>query len=267
MGDMITVFGVGAMGTALIRGLLSRRVAEPQEIIANDVDSERVDAIVSDLGIVSGSGGREGLSGARVVVLAVKPQSFATLAALLRDALTPEQLVISIMAGVNLSTLAGALGTGRVVRAMPNTPAQVGRGVSVWMAGGSVADNDRRLVRQILGALGIEIEVRGEGLIDAATAVHGSGPAYIFLVAEAWIDAAVSVGLDRDVAVMLVRETLAGSAVLWEGSEQSLEDLRRAVTSPGGTTAAALDVFEKQRLRIIFRDAIHAAYRRAQELG
>ncbi len=267
MGKKIAVFGVGAMGAGLIRGLLARRAAEPTDIIANDPDRERLDAVVSNYGVARGAGAPEGLRDARVVVLAVKPQSFAALAAPLRDALTPDQLVLSIMAGVKLATLADQLSTGRVVRAMPNTPAQVGRGVSVWMVGGAVADDDRDLTRRILGALGVELEVQDEALVDAATAVHGSGPAYVFLMAEGWIDAAVSVGIDRAVAETLVRETLAGSVALWEEAGDSPENLRRAVTSPGGTTAAALDVFDAKGLRAIFRDAVQAAYRRAQELG
>ena len=139
--------------------------------------------------------------------------------------------------------------------------------MTVWMAGRGVDDADRRRARQILGSFGAEIEVHAEDLLDAATAVHGSGPAYVYLVAEAWIDAAVSVGLDREIATTLVRETLIGSAELWNAGDMSAEALRHAVTSPGGTTAAALEVFEERDLRETFLAAVAAAYRRSQELG
>jgi pyrroline-5-carboxylate reductase len=171
------------------------------------------------------------------------------------------------MAGIKLETLTEQLDSGRVVRAMPNTPAQIGRGVSVWKGGATVNAEDRELTRRILGAVGTEIEAPNESLVDAATAVHGSGPAYVYLVAEAWIDAAVAIGLDHATAETLVRETLAGSAQLWETTDRSPAELRHAVTSPAGTTAAALRVFEEQGLRTAFFDAVESAFLRSQELG
>ena len=267
MSVKIALMGAGAMGSALIRGLLAQGAAEATDIIVNEVDKARLDAVVAEHGVSAGPGLPDGASDARVVVLAVKPQSFPALAYPLREALDNSQLVLSIMAGVKLETLTEQLDTGRVVRAMPNIPAQIGRGVSVWMGGATVNAEDRELTRRVLGAVGTEIEVPSESLVDAATAVHGSGPAYVYLVAEAWIDAAVAIGLDHATAETLVRETLAGSAQLWETTGRSPAELRHAVTSPAGTTAAALRVFEEQGLRTAFFDAVEAAFLRSQELG
>lgn len=267
MADKIAIVGAGAMGGAMVRGLIARGAARPQDIIVNEPDRERRDALASEHGVTAGAGLPDGVRGARAVVLAVKPQAFASLAGDLCDGLAPEQLVLSIMAGVRLATLTDGLGTGRVVRAMPNMPAQVGRGVAVWMGGSGTNGADRALAARLLGALGTEIEVAAEDAIDAATAVHGSGPAYVFLVAEAWLEAAQDLRLDHTTAETLVRETLAGSVKLWEASGQDPATLRAAVTSPGGTTEAAIQALEARGLREAFKAALQAAYQRSQELG
>ena len=175
----------------------------------------------------------------------MKPQNFQDLAPTLSPALDGGALVISIMAGVTLETLRAGLGTDRVVRVMPNIAAQVGRGASVWIADRGVTSADRNRTRAVLGALGMEVEIDREELIDVATAVHGSGPAYVYLLAEAWINAAAAQGLDREMATQLVRETIAGSAALWQATGSQPAALREAVTSPGGTTAAALAALEE----------------------
>ena len=267
MSERVTVIGAGAMGGAVVSALAASGTVPAASIVVSEIDRARREAVVAASGATAGQGLPQDVIGARALVLAVKPQSFATVAEVLRPALTPTQLVLSIMAGVRLETMESALGASRLVRSMPNTPAQIGRGVTVWMAGRGVDDADRRRTQQILGSFGAEIEVDAEDLLDAATAVHGSGPAYVYLVAEAWIDAAVSVGLDRETATTLVRETLIGSAELWNAGDMSADALRHAVTSPGGTTAAALDVFEERDLREAFLAAVNAAYRRSQELG
>ena len=171
------------------------------------------------------------------------------------------------MAGVTLETLRTGLGTDRVVRVMPNIAAQVGRGASVWSADSGVNDADRNRTRAVLGALGMEVEIEDESLIDVATAVHGSGPAYVYLLAEAWIEAAVEQGLEREMATHLVRETIAGSAALWQATRSQPAALREAVTSPGGTTAAALAALEDFDFPAAMRAAIDAATRRAKELA
>ena len=267
MSERVTVIGAGAMGGAVVSALAASGTVPAASIVVSEIDDARREAVVAATGATAGQGLPQDVAGAQVLVLAVKPQSFPSVAEVLRPALAPTQLVISIMAGVRLETMEAALGTSRVVRAMPNTPAQIGRGMTVWMAGGGVDDADRRRTQQILGSFGTEIEVHAELMLDAATAVHGSGPAYVYLVAEAWIDAAVSIGLDRELATTLVRETLVGSVELWNAGNMSAAALRHAVTSPGGTTAAALDVFDERDLRAAFLAAVAAAYRRSQELG
>jgi len=265
--ERVTVIGAGAMGGAVVSALAASGTVPAASIVVSEIDDARREAVVAASGASAGEGLPQDVANARALVLAVKPQSFPEVAEVLRPALAPSPLVISIMAGVRLETMEAGLDTARVVRAMPNTPAQIGRGTTVWIAGRGVDAADRRLTQQILGSFGTEIEVHAEGMLDAATAVHGSGPAYVYLVAEAWIDAAVSVGLDREIATSLVRETLIGSAELWNAGDLSAEALRQAVTSPGGTTAAALDVFEERDLRGAFLAAVAAAYRRSQELG
>lgn len=267
MSERVTIIGAGAMGGAVVSALAASGAVPAASIVVSEIDDVRRESVVAANGATAGRGLPHDVAGAQALVLAVKPQSFREVAEVLRPALTPTQLVLSIMAGVRLETMESALGTSRLVRAMPNTPARIGRGMTVWIAGSGVDDADRRRTRRILGSFGAEIEVHAEDLLDAATAVHGSGPAYVYLVAEAWIDAAVAVGLDREIATMLVRETLIGSAELWNAGDMSAEALRHAVTSPGGTTAAALDVFEERDLREAFLAAVNAAYRRSQELG
>jgi pyrroline-5-carboxylate reductase len=255
------------MGSTVVSALASSNVTPATSIVVSEIDTARRQEVVSKSGAVAGRGLPEDVSDCRAIVLAVKPQVFPAVASAMRPSLEPKQLVISIMAGVTLDTLEGKLGTSRVVRSMPNTPAQIGQGLTVWMAGKGLDAEDRRLTREILAALGTEIEVNSEPKIDAATAVHGSGPAYVFLVAEAWIDAAVAIGLERDLATTLVRETLLGSTELWIASKESPAALRHAVTSPGGTTAAALEVFEEREVRDTFMEAVSAAFRRAKELN
>lgn len=267
MSKAIAVVGAGAMGSTVISALASSNVTPATSIVVSEIDAARRQDVASRSGTIAGRGLPEDLDNCRAIVLAVKPQVFAAVASAIRPSLEPNQLVISIMAGVTLDTLEGKLGTSRVVRSMPNTPAQIGRGVTVWMAGQGLDAEDRRLTQEILAALGTEIEVNSEPTIDAATAVHGSGPAYAFLVAEAWIDAAVAVGLDQDLATALVRETLLGSTELWIARNESPAALRHAVTSPGGTTAAALEVFEERGVRDAFMEAVSAAFRRSQELN
>ena len=262
-----TVVGGGARGASIVRGLIARGGLEPADLTVAEVVAERRAALAEDFGISATESADDAVSGAGLVILAVKPQNFQDVAPILRPALDETALVISIMAGVTLETLRIGLGTDRVVRAMPNIAAQVGRGASVWTADRGVTSADRNRTRAVLGALGMEVEIDSESLIDVATAVHGSGPAYVYLLAEAWIDAAAAQGLDRDMATQLVRETIAGSAALWQATRSQPAALRKAVTSPGGTTAAALEALEAFDFPTAMRAAIEAATRRARELA
>ncbi len=255
------------MGAAIIRGLIARGGLEPADLMVAEVVADRRAALAEDYGIGVTGSAEAAVSGAGLLILAVKPQNFQDLAPTLRPALDSAALVISIMAGVTLEGLRTGLETDRVVRVMPNIAAQVGRGASVWTADSGVTAADRNRTRAVLGALGMEVEIEDESLIDVATAVHGSGPAYVYLLAEAWIDAAAAQGLDRDMATVLVRETIAGSAALWQATRSQPAALREAVTSPGGTTAAALAALEAFDFPAAMQAAIDAATRRAKELA
>lgn len=261
------IVGGGAMGASIVRGLIARGGLEPSDLTVAEVVAERRTELADQFGVGVTGNADAAVSGASLVILAVKPQNFQALAPVLRPALDDTALVISIMAGVTLETLRTGLGTDRVVRVMPNIAAQVGRGASVWTADRGVADADRNRTRAVLGALGMEVEIQDESLIDVATAVHGSGPAYVYLLAEAWIDAAEAQGLDRQMATQLVRETIAGSAALWQATGSQPAALRQAVTSPGGTTAAALAALDQFDFPAAMRAAIDAATRRAKELA
>ncbi len=202
-----------------------------------------------------------------VVVLAIKPQNLAEVMAELNGQLKPAQLVLSIIAGVRINTLCLGLNHSHVIRAMPNTPAQIGEGMSVWTATAEVTEQQREWASSILGAMGKEIYVDDEKYLDMATAVSGSGPAYLFLFVESLVDAAVHIGLPRDMAQELVLETILGSGHLMEKSDKSPAELRRMVTSPGGTTAEALLQLDKGGFANLLMQAVTAAYDKAKRLG
>lgn len=203
------------------------------------------------------------------VILAVKPQVFTQVSeTLVRLLVAPHTLVVSIMAGIPLERLGQATGAGRVIRAMPNTPGQIGRGITPYVCGAGVSGADEALAATLLGPLGPMERLQTERQIDAATAVSGSGPAYLFLLVEALAAAAEAEGLEPELAARLARQTVTGSAALLEASGQSPLELRRAVTSPEGTTAAALDVLTGGAGLVgLMRRAVEAASQRARQLG
>ena len=202
-----------------------------------------------------------------MVILAVRPQDLAGLLPELKGHLHPEQLVLSIIAGASIATLSQGLEHKTLVRIMPNTAARMGEGMSVWTATSNVSEKQKGTARSILSALGREIYVADEKYIDMATAVSGSGPAYIFLLAESMITAAEHLGFSSEVAHELVLQTVYGSACFMRQSDQTPAELRKMVTSPGGTTAAALASLEKGQFTELMRQALIAACNRAKELG
>ena len=206
------------------------------------------------------------VDGADIVLLAVKPQMLGGVMRELRGSLEADQLVISIIAGASTRAIGGGLEHPAVVRSMPNTPAQIGEGVTVWYATDSVSQERRAQVRTMLGALGREFEVHDERQVAMATAVSGTGPTYIFLFIEALTDAAVHLGFPRHVARELVLDTMSGSADFALQSGKHVAELRDMVTSPGGTSAEALYELEKGRLRTVVSDAVWAAFERTLQL-
>jgi pyrroline-5-carboxylate reductase len=263
----LAFIGGGAMGEAMIKGILARQLATPDQIIVSDPMPARREIVARDYNVRTTDNNVEAVKGANVVILAVKPQVIHTVAAGLQAYLDSSALVISIMAGVPLATMQTALAHERIVRAMPNTPAQVNQGATVWIATPVVSPLQRQQTKLILGALGAEIAVEKEDFLDMQTGLGGSGPGFVFLILEAMIDAGVQMGFSRADAQTIVLQTVSGSVELMRQSGLHPAELRNRVTSPGGTTAAGLYALEKGGLRSLLADGIFAAYRRSQELG
>jgi pyrroline-5-carboxylate reductase len=263
----IATVGSGVMAESMVAGLLRGNLVEPGQIVASHPRADRRESLAGSHGIRTVASNREAVRGADIVLLGIKPQMLARVGGEIRDELKPGQLVISILAGATTKALAGFLGHAAVVRAMPNTAAQLGRGVTVWYATPAVTAEQREQAAALLGALGAQIEVDDEKMVAMATAVSGTGPTYVFLVMEALIDAAVHLGFPRHVAHDLVVETLEGSTLFAKQSGLHPAVLRNMVTSPGGTSAAALHELESGRLRTVLSEAVWAAFRRTVELG
>jgi pyrroline-5-carboxylate reductase len=262
----VALLGGGKMGGALVGGLLKAGF-EPADLAVAEVDAERrreLETRFPEVRIVPSVAWA--VADADVVVVCLKPADVAGALDTAGAALGGETLVLSIAAGVTIAALEAAAPGRPVVRAMPNTPATIGLGAAAIAAGSHANDGHLDLAESLLGALGIVVRLP-EHLLDAVTGLSGSGPAYVFLVAEALVEAGVLVGLPRDVASQLVNQTLLGSATLLAQGDEGPEALRAAVTSPGGTTAAGLRSLEAAGVRSAFIDAVVAATRRSGELG
>jgi pyrroline-5-carboxylate reductase len=262
----IAFIGGGNMGEAMIRGLLDRGTARPGDIRASDISEARRSHLVQKYGVKATDSNSSAIEKADVIILAVKPVSLPKVMEELKGSLKTGQTVISIAAGVTLGRLCQGLARRSVIRAMPNTPAQIGEGMTVWTATGEANEKDKQRARLVLETLGKQAFVADERYVDMATAVSGSGPAYIFLIIESFIDAAVRIGLPRDLAGELVLETVLGSAHLIQKSERHPAELRNLVTSPGGTTAEGLHVLEEGSLRALLGRAIIATYEKAKAM-
>lgn len=260
------IIGGGNMGRAMALALVEKRVCAPGALLVADPDPDcraRLSALGCDL--ADRIDARAGA--ARVVVLAVKPQGARDVLASLRPFLKRGQVVVSIMAGVPLSALREGLGILALVRAMPNTPAQIGLGMTVYVADPSVGEDSLERVEALFRACGETLRVQSEDAIDAATAVSGSGPAYVFYLAEHWIEAARQLGFEEHDATQLVRQTLRGATELWIRSGTPASTLREQVTSKGGTTSAALEEFHTRRVGEGIQAGVARAYARAKELA
>ena len=255
------------MGEAMLAAVLARALAQPESISVSDVSHKRLEHLKKQYSVTVTPDNPEAISDKDIIILAVKPQNLAEVMAELKDNLNPAQLILSIIAGAKISTIFLGLNHNAVIRAMPNTPAQIGEGMSVWTATSDVTDQQKQAAKSILGAMGRELYVDDEAYLDMATAISGSGPAYFFLMVEALVDAAIEIGLPREMAQELVLQTMLGSGKFIRQSGASPAELRRKVTSPGGTTAAALAQFEKGGFGGLVRRAVKAAYERAKELG
>ena len=263
----IATVGSGVMAEAMIAGLLRGNLVKPEQVVASHPRPERRDQLQRDYAIRSVASNVDAVQDADVVLLAIKPQMLSRVGREIGPELRKGQLVLSVIAGATTAALTGILGHDQVVRSMPNTPARLGKGMTVWYATPATTREQRTQASALLRALGAEIEVDDEKMVAMATAVSGTGPTYVFLVMEALIDAAVHLGFPRHVAHDLVIETLEGSTLFAKQSGMHPAELRNMVTSPGGTSAAALHELESGRLRTVLSEAVWAAYRRTVELG
>lgn len=263
----LAFIGGGVMGEAIIAGVLANKLASPADVSVCEIVAERRKYLADTHGLAVSDDPAKAVAGAESVVLAVKPHEFGSVGKALAGCLDAAQPVMSIMAGVTIESIKSTLQHESVIRAIPNTPAQIGAGMTVWTATPAVSESSREGVARILRMLGQEIYVADEKYIDMATAVSSSGPAYVFLVIEAMIDAAVHIGLRREMAATMVLQTVMGSARYAQETGKHPADLRNQVTSPGGTTTEGLFVLEEAGLRAAFMDAVQAAYEKAKQLG
>ncbi|HSJ57974.1 MAG TPA: pyrroline-5-carboxylate reductase [Anaerolineae bacterium] len=266
-GVRISFVGSGIMAEAMIKGLLREGMVAPDQIVAGGPRAERGQELFDRYGVHTTTHNVEAVREADLVVLSVKPQVLCGVLRELAGHVVPDALLLSIVAGAHMSTIERALDVASIVRVMPNTPAQIGMGISVWTATEATSQGQRAQALAILGALGEEVYVDDEGYLDMATALSGTGPAYVFLLMEAMVDAGVHLGFSRHVSERLVIETLRGSVEYARQSPRHLAALRNQVTSPGGTSAEALYHLEKGGLRTVLSRAIWAAYQRSRTLG
>lgn len=263
----ICFVGSGAMATAMIAGLTKKKLIKPENIMASDPYPGQLEKLANRYNVKTTQTNLEAVKDRDIVVLSIKPQSVPELSAELRGHIPARSLVLSIIAGATIAKLSRRLHHYRLVRVMPNTPARVGLGMSVWTATDEVSEAQREQARTILSALGEEIYVDHEDYLDMATALSGTGPAYVFLFMEAMIDAGVHMGFSRRIAQQLVYQTIEGSLAFARESERHPVDLRNMVTSPGGTSAEALYQLEKGGFRTVLSKAIWAAYQKSRYLG
>jgi pyrroline-5-carboxylate reductase len=292
-GASLSFIGCGVMAEAIIAGLLSKNLVKPEQVVGSHPRAERREELLGKYGIRLFENNREAVGyhptrAARVgtpasghaatnvndkeatssiVILTVKPQRLGVVLGELKKVVRQDQLIISIVAGARIETIVDDLQHKSIVRAMPNTPAQIGEGMTVWTATPEVSEAQQAQIHAVFGALGREMHVEEERMIDMATALSATGPTYTFLVMEALIDAGVHMGFSRHVAEELVLQTMLGSTLFARESRKHPAELRNMVTSPGGTSAEAIYQMEKGGLRTVLSKAVWAAYQRATALG
>ena len=263
----IAFIGSGAMGEAMINSLLNGRVVESNAITASDPHKQRVEDLRSRFAIQTTTENLAAARDAEIVILSVKPQMLRFVFKDLCGRLRKDALVLSIVAGARIESMTKGLKHSSIIRSMPNTPAQVGEGMTVWTASAGVTPAQRDNAQTILRAFGKELYVADEAFLDMATAISGSGPSYVFLFMEALIDAAVHLGFSREDARTLVTQTVRGSAIYAENSSSHPAEMRNLVTSPGGTSAHALYQLEKGGFRTLLSKAVWAAFQRSVSLS
>ena len=266
-GARLAFVGAGVMAESMIAGLLAKGLIDPGRIVASHPRADRRERLHQRFGIEAVEANREAATRADVVLLTIKPQVLSGVMKQLHGRLEPRQVAVSVIAGAGIGSLSRGLGHDAIVRVMPNTPAQIGEGMSVWTSTPDVDDGQRARVKAVLGALGEELWVEEEKYVDMATALSGTGPTYVFLMMEALIDAGVHMGFPRRIAEQIVLQTVSGSVAFAKSSGKHMAELRNMVTSPGGTSAEAIYQMEKGGLRTVLSRSVYAAYQRTQTLG
>ena len=267
--NTIGFIGGGNMAEALIKGIVTAGIYAPQNVLVSDIRAQRLEFLVDTYGITAVGSNSELASKVEAIVLAVKPQNLIDVLGGVTDAIGPQTLVISIAAGIKVANIAAVLGEIAIIRVMPNTPALIGQGASALFANERARPSLEKAT-SIFSSVGKAVVVDDEDLIDAVTAVSGSGPAYYFLLMEEMIKAGVELGLSESVARDLVLQTARGAGLLAAEADRNGEspaELRRKVTSPGGTTEAALKVFAANNFSRLVSDALKAAHDRGRELS
>ena len=263
----VGIIGVGNMGSALVRGIVNKSGIEAKKIIICDVDKVKVESLCRDLGVVDGIDANNTSKLADLVILATKPQNMSTLLEQISKSIKSNQTIMSIAAGITTNSIESVLfGNIPIVRVMPNLPAVVGEGMSIYCGGTYVGDTDLERVRNVLDAVGICLHAP-EDLMDAVTALSGTGPAYVFFTIEVMIESGIEMGMSREMAEKLVLQTFFGSALLAMKSELNPTDLRKEVTSKGGTTDTAISHLKENNYTKIVIEAILKAKNRSRELG
>jgi pyrroline-5-carboxylate reductase len=262
----VVIIGVGNMGSAIARALLDKEIVSKSQLILCDPTSEKVAAFENEAQIIHNVA--SAVEKADIVLLAIKPQLFAQVLPEMKDAITSDKLILSIAAGVTVATIKQLLGEKMaIVRVMPNLAATVGESLSAWVVSPEVTTHQQTSIKILLQAIGEEFMVEKEDLLDAVTAISGSGPAYVFFLAELLQQNAQDLGIEKELAKKLARQTIIGSSSLLKQSDKSPEELRAAVTSKGGTTEAAFTILNSDEFKIMFANAIKKAHHRAKELS
>lgn len=259
--------GSGTMAEAMIKGLVAQAGVPAQQIVASGPRPEHGAELQSKYGVRTTTNNLEAIEGAQIVVLSVKPQMLHDVMEQLAGRIVPNALVLSIVAGARIEAITTVLLHKSIARAMPNTPAQIGMGMTVWTCPEAVSQLHRQQAKEVFGSFGEEVFVSDERYLDMATALSGTGPAYVFVFMEAMVDAGVHMGFSRRVAEQLVYQTVRGSVEYARQAGRHLATLRNQVTSPGGTSAEALYQIEKGGLRTVMSRAIWAAYQKSRRLG
>jgi len=259
--------GSGVMAEAMVKGLINTAGVPADCIVASGPRSQRGEELRAKYGVHVTTDNVDAIDGAHIVVLSVKPQVLHGVMDQLAGRVAPEALVLSIVAGARLETMSHTLLHGAMARAMPNTPAQVGLGMTVWTCPHELNVMHRRQAQAVFGSFGEEVYVEDERYLDMATALSGTGPAYVFIFMEALVDAGVHLGFSRRISEQLVLQTVRGSVEYARQAGRHLATLRNQVTSPGGTTAEALYQMEKGGLRTVMSKAIFAAFQKSRRLG